>query len=76
MKLTDKAVEEFGQLYIKDTKVELGDEDARKEAESLMRLFLLLHRVPYVPPKSNDNLDELEYALGWKKHRDGPAKVL
>jgi hypothetical protein len=74
MKLTAKAVADLKELYIKDTKVEISDEDARKKAEGLMGLFLPLDRKPYHAPKSRDNAEELGYALRWKKFFYGPGK--
>jgi hypothetical protein len=74
MKLTDKAVADFKELYIKDTKVEISDEDARKKAEGFMGLFLPIDQKRYHPPKSRDNVEELRHVLRWKKFFHGPDK--
>jgi len=50
MRLSDKAIQEFREIFAREFKRELSDQDARQRAEAFMRLILLLLRpMPSTP---------------------------
>ena len=50
MNLSDKAIQEFREIFAREFKRELSDQDARQRAEAFMRLILLLLRpMPSIP---------------------------
>jgi hypothetical protein len=55
MKLSDKAIQEFREIFAREFKRELSDQDARQHAEAFMRLILLLLRpMPSTPDHGDD----------------------
>jgi hypothetical protein len=44
MRLSDKAVQDFREIFVREFKKDISEEEARQRAESLMRLVLLLLR--------------------------------
>lgn len=42
--LSQKAIEEFKEIHLKETGEELSDADAKKEAIQLLTLFNYIHR--------------------------------
>ena len=52
--LSNKAIEEYRQIYKKEFGTELALEDARESAENFMRIFQLVYRPMRKEVKLND----------------------
>jgi hypothetical protein len=57
MRLSDKAIQEFREIFHREFKRDLSDEEARQRAESFMHLILLLLRpMPAKPAGKNKGI--------------------
>jgi hypothetical protein len=56
MELSDRAIQEFKEIFAREFKRELPEQEARQRAEAFMRLILLLLRPMPSTPDHGDNV--------------------
>lgn len=73
MKLPKQAIEEFKEIYKRQMKVDLTDEEAELYANSMMRLMILAQPIPF--PRIRDIFIE-ENKKTTTSHRNRTSKKL